>query len=206
MLFSIIVQSFVATFAMLCVIGPICMTVINTTILNGFGTGIFAGLGVAVADSIYIIAASLAISALEDILQSKAITIVGMVGSLFLFYLAYKFWNTKVNLKSAKRASKSRLKSFLTLFSITMTGPTTIITYSVVFSSFLGKTDFSALSAIVGGMCATFLFYLLVVGIISIVRKKMNEKVVAVLNKIATVIITILALKLMFEGIKSLIA
>lgn|GEM_PF-2828103 len=205
MLFSIIVQSFVATFAMLCVIGPICMTVINTTILNGFGTGIFAGLGVAVADSIYIIAASLAISALEDILQSKTITIVGMAGSLFLFYLAYKFWNTKVNLNSAKKATKKRLKSFLTLFSITMTGPTTIITYSVVFSSFLGKSDFSALSAIVGGMCATFLFYLLVVGIISIARKKMNEKVVAVLNKIATVIITILALKLMFEGIKSLI-
>ena len=205
MLFSIIAQSFIATFAMLCVIGPICMTVINTTILHGFGTGIFAGLGVAVADSIYIIAASLAISALEDILQSKTITIVGMAGSLFLFYLAYKFWNTKVNLNSAKKATKKRLKSFLTLFGITMTGPTTIITYSVVFSSFLGKSDFSALSAIVGGMCATFLFYLLVVGIISIARKKMNEKVITILNKIATVIITILALKLMFEGIKSLI-
>ena len=68
---QIFIQAFTTTFAMLCVIGPICMTVINTTVIYGFRIGTFAGLGVAVADTLYVVGASLAISALESILQSK---------------------------------------------------------------------------------------------------------------------------------------
>ena len=56
---QIFIQAFTTTFAMLCVIGPICMTVINTTIIHGFRVGIFAGLGVSCADAVYIIIASL---------------------------------------------------------------------------------------------------------------------------------------------------
>ena len=160
MSFDIVLQTFIATFAMLCVVGPICMTVINTTIVHGFSVGIFAGLGVSLADSVYIILASLAISSLETILASKVVVVVGLCGGTFLYYLAYRFWNMKPNLDS-KQISASRLKSFLTLTALTLTGPTTIITYSVVFSSFLGKADFSAISAITGGMLATFLFYLI---------------------------------------------
>ena len=50
---TIFSHAFIATFAMLFVIGPICMTVINTTVIYGFRIGIFAGLGVSVADTLY---------------------------------------------------------------------------------------------------------------------------------------------------------
>ena len=202
---AIFTQAFLATFAMLCVIGPICMTVINTTIIHGFRVGIFAGLGVSTADAIYIIGASLAISALESILQSKIVVIIGLCGGMFLYYLAYRFWNTKVELGS-QTINGSKLKSFLALFGLTLTGPTTMITYSVVFSSFLGNQKFSALSAICGGILATYLFYLIVVAVLAIVRTKMNDKVITILNKIATVIITLLATKLVYEGVKVLIS
>ena len=85
-----------------------------------------------------------------------------------------------------------------------MTGPTTIITYSVVFSSFLGKGNFSAISAIIGGLLATFSFYVILVYVISIIRKKMNEKTITILNKIATIIISVLATMLMYNGLQSL--
>ena len=203
MSFDIVVQTFVATFAMLCVVGPICMTVINTTIVHGFSVGIWAGLGVSFADTIYIVLASLTISALESILASKVVVVIGLCGGTFLYYLAYRFWNTKPNLDS-KQISASRMKSFLTLTALTLTGPTTIITYSVVFSSFLGKADFSAISAILGGMFATFLFYFLVVFIVSFIRKSINERGIIVLNKVATIIIVILATLLMYNGFKNL--
>ena len=200
---SIFTQAFVATFAMLCVIGPICMTVINTTIIHGFRIGIFAGLGVSVADTLYVIGASLAISALESILQSKAITVVGICGGLFLYYLAYRFWHTKPS-ADTQQISGSRIKSFITLFCLTLTGPTTMITYSVVFSSFLGNYNFDALSAILGGCLGIYLFYLLVVSIVAIIRTKLSNKVIIMLNKIATITITILATLLVFNGFKSL--
>ena len=202
---AIFLQAFTTTFAMLCVVGPICMTVINTTIVHGFRVGIFAGLGVSVADGIYIMIASLAISALESILASKAIVVVGLCGGTFLYYLAYRFWTAKPSLDS-KQIIGSRVKSFLTLFGLTLTGPTTIITYSVVFSSFLGKDNFSAISAIIGGLLATFSFYLIVVSVVAIVRTKMNEKAINILNKFATIIIIILATILMYNGVKNLFA
>ncbi len=127
---EIFIHAFTATFAMLCVVGPICMTVINTTIAYGFSVGISAGAGVAVADTVYIVVASLAIVALEGILRSKIITAIGLCGGIFLYYLVYKFWNTKPVSKSEK-VSGNRLKSFMTLFCLTLTGPTTILTYQL---------------------------------------------------------------------------
>ncbi len=200
---DIFFQAFATTFAMLCVIGPICMTVINTAIIHGFSVGLCAGFGVAVADSIYIILASLAISMLETILASKIVVVIGLCGGTFLYYLAYRFWNTKPSLDS-NSVSGSRIKSFITLLCLTLTGPTTIITYSVVFSSFLGNNNFSAISAISGGMIATFLFYFLVVFIVSLIRKRISEKGITILNKVATIIIVVLATMLMYSGLKNL--
>ena len=200
---GIFIHAFTATFAMLCVIGPICMTVINTTMIYGFCVGIFAGIGVAVADSIYIIVASFAIAVLEGILKSKIVILIGLFGGIFLYYLAYKFWYTKPVLKGEK-ISRNQLKSFITLFCLTLTGPTTILTYSVVFSSFLGTGNFNAISAILGGISATFLFYLLLVGIISMARKKMNDKSIIILNRFAASIIAILATILVANAVKEL--
>ena len=202
---SIFLQSFTATFFILFAIGPICMTVINTTIIHGFRIGIFAVLGVSMADITYIIIASLTMYALESILQSKVITLIGICGGLFLYYLAYGFWKTKVSLDS-KKMSGSRIKSFLTLYGMTLTGPTTIMSYTIVFSSFLGNGHFDALSAIFGGSLGTLSFYFMVVSIISIIRTKLNEKIITILNKVATIVITIMATLLIINAIKNLIS
>ena len=204
MSYVIFVQAFIATFAMLCVIGPICMTVINTTIIHGFRVGIFAGLGVAVADTLYVIGASLAISALESILQSKIVTTIGLCGGLFLYYLSYKFWISKPNIES-QTIHASLVKSFVTLFCLTLTGPTTMITYSVVFGSFLGNKQFNALSAILGSCAGIYLFYLILVIIVSTIRTKLSDKSIVKLNKFSTVIIFTLATKLVYDSIKTLI-
>lgn len=201
---TIFSHAFIATFAMLFVIGPICMTVINTTVIYGFRIGIFAGLGVSVADTLYVIGASLAISALESVLQSKIVVIIGLLGGSFLYYLAYRFWVAQPNTNANTTISGSRLKSFVALFCLTLTGPTTMITYSVVFSSFLGNQNFHALSAILGATLAIYLFYFLIVSVVSIIRTKMSDKVIIVLNKTATCIIVCLATKLVYEGLKAL--
>ena len=171
-------QAFILTFSMLFAVGPICMTVINTTIINGFRVGILAGLGVAVADNIYIIAASLAISALESILRGKAVVLIGVCGGLFLYYIAYKFWTSKTDVE-CKTIRNSGIKSFITLFCLTLTGPTTILTYSVVFSSFLSNQHFDALSAILGASLGAYLFYFLLVSVISIIRTKIKIIVIS---------------------------
>ena len=198
-------QAFILTFSMLFAVGPICMTVINTTIINGFRVGILAGLGVAVADNIYIIAASLAISALESILRGKAVVLIGVCGGLFLYYIAYKFWTAKTDVE-CKTIRNSGIKSFITLLCLTLTGPTTILTYSIVFSSFLSNQHFDALSAILGASLGAYLFYFLLVSVISIIRTKISAKVIGTLNKLATMIIVAMATALIYNGVKTLLA
>jgi len=202
---SILPQSFIAIFTILFAIGSICMTVINTTILHGVGVGIFAGLGAVCADTVYIVLASLIMYALKTILQSNTVIVVGICGGLFLYYLAYKFWYFKPASRG-KRVHSDRLKSFVALFSLTLTGPTTIISYSVVFLSFLGNESFDALSAIIGGFMGTFLFYLMVVSVVSIIRKKINEKKIIILNKTATIIIATMATLLIIRNLRVLFA
>ena len=202
---SITLQAFISTFAMLCIVGPICMTVINTTIIHGFRIGLFAGLGVATADCIYIMGASFAIAALETFLKSKIVVVIGLLGGSFLYYLAYRFWTTKVSLDS-REISSTPLKSFVSLFFLTITGPTTMITYSVIFSSFIGNEEFTALSAIIGGCSSAILFYLLLVSVVSVLRAKMSVKVINVINKVATIVIVLFATKLFYSSIKILIS
>ena len=198
-------QAFSTTFAMLCIVGPICMTVINTTIVHGPRVGYYAGAGVSIADSVYIIVASLMIASLESILSGKAVIVVGMIGGSFLYYLAWKFWHTKPSLDS-KGISGQKFKSFMTLFLITISGPTTILTYSIVFSSFIGMKDFNALHVILGACCGTFGFYILMVSIIGVVRQRINEKILMIMNKFASTFIVILASVMMYNSFKSLLA
>ena len=201
---DIFLHSFTATFFLLFAVGPICMTVINTTIMHGFRIGYFAGLGVAVADTVYIVIASLTMNILEEILNGKAVICIGLVGALFLYYLAYKFWIAKPSLNGLQNLSASRLKSFVSLFVLTLTGPTTIMTYSIVFSSFLGDGNFDPLSAIIGGVCGTFLFYLLLTIVVSSVRSKMNEKAIIILSRIATIVIATMSTLLIVRNLKLL--
>lgn len=201
---DIFLHSFTATFFLLFAVGPICMTVINTTIMHGFRIGIFAGLGVACADTIYIVVASLTMNMLEEILNGKVVIYIGLTGGLFLYYLAYKFWITRPALDESRQLSGNKLKSFISLFFLTLTGPTTILTYSIVFSSFLGDGNFDPLSAIIGGVCGTFLFYLLLTSIISVVRRKMNEKAITILSRIATIVIATMSTLLIVRNLKLL--
>ena len=112
MSFDIFLHSFTATFFLLFAVGPICMTVINTIIMYGFRVGIFAGLGVACADTVYIVVASLTMNMLEEILNGKVVIYIGLTGGLFLYYLAYRFWHTKPS-EDTQQISGSRIKSFI---------------------------------------------------------------------------------------------
>ena len=182
------------------------MTVINTTIVHGFRIGFFAGLGVAMADTVYIVVASLTMNMLEEVLNGKAVVCIGLLGGLFLYYLAYKFWVSKPTLNSAEELSASRLKSFASLFAITLTGPTTIMTYSIVFSSFLGDGNFEPFSAIIGGVCGTCSFYLMVTSVVSLVRLKMNEKALIILSRVATIVIATMSTLMIIRNLKLLFA
>lgn len=190
------------------VVGPICLTVINATILHGFKAGFSAGMGVAVADTVYIFSAGLAIESVAKILKGNWVHYLSIGGVLFLLYLAYKFWRTDVSSDldgNINLKERSRLGWFVKLFSLTITGPTTIFTYAAVFSNFLNNT-YNMPAVIFGAMMATFSFYTILTFLIALLRKKMTVRFINILSKLSSVVIVSFAIMILRVSLKAIFA
>jgi threonine/homoserine/homoserine lactone efflux protein len=202
-------KAFSLTFAMLCAIGPICITVINSTIVYGFTGGLSAAFGVVLADWIYIAIAVFFLEIATQVVQPNFLSIIAIPGLIFLFYVSYKFWITDVSkIKENKSVkTKSNFKRFGALFIMTITGPTTIFSYSFIFSNFINdklNNTFVASDILLGASFGTFSFYLLLVSILSLVRKKMTTQLIAVMNKFASIIIFTFGITILFKTLQSL--
>jgi threonine/homoserine/homoserine lactone efflux protein len=205
-------KSFSLTFTMLMAVGPICLTVINNTIIGGFLSGLSSGFGVIIADWIYIAIAVFFLEFATHALNNTLLLIFSTPGVVFLFYIAYKFWNTnedQIVLKKNKIANvKSNFRKFIMLFFMTITGPTTIFCYSFVFSNFINdKMDnkFVAQDILLGASFATFLFYIFLVSIVSLLRQRMTNKIIIALNRFASLIILCFGFKILIKLIKDFI-
>jgi threonine/homoserine/homoserine lactone efflux protein len=198
-------KAFVITFTMLMAVGPICLTVINVTVTYGFLAGLAAGFGVAFADSVYIVVAGLAIDMIGDLLQSKYINLFAVGGGLFLIYLSYKFWIHDIAKDKFKDLqTKSHLKQFLMLFFMTISGPTTVLTYAAVFANFIDN-KYNINYVIFGGICGTFSFYLVLVSLLCLFRKRMNMSFMKCINKLSAVAIFIFSILIIRNGVSGLL-
>ena len=201
MFFNNFIDIYLATFFMLFAIGPICITVINYNITKGFKAGFSAGMGVVLADICYIFAGSFFIDFLSGILSNFYIKIFSVLMALFLFYIAYSFFNKSKEKETNDKYEKKYLSIFFKLFILTISGPTTMFTYSAIFTGFIGK-NFDKKLMIISASFATFSFYFLLNIILFFIRKKLPSKVILLLNKISAVIISCFALLILFKNLK----
>ena len=201
---NVFYQVFILTFTMLMAIGPICLTVINIALKKGLLCVLYAGFGVSTADTLYILFATFLLDKILIYLQNNIlIYIFGSLSGLFLISLSIQFWKHEIKNLNANKLNdnrKSKLKIFLHLFTITLTGPTTIITYAAIFSNFV-EQNFSQISIISGAICATFSFYILLVLILIIIRKKMTIKFINIINKFSSIIILTYGIIILYKSI-----
>ncbi len=195
-------KAFSLTFLMLFAIGPICMTVINTTVLHGIKAGLSAGFGVAIADIIYIIIAATFLEIASDVIKTRWIFYFGLMAGLYLIHIAYSFWKTDVSkIKSESLDKKAtNLKRFTSLFFLTITGPTTILTYSAIFANFI-NVSFNAITVVIGASLGTISYYIVIPCLIALIRKKMSIQFISIVNKFSSIIILFFALMIIrFSG------
>jgi threonine/homoserine/homoserine lactone efflux protein len=174
------------TFTILLAIGPVFLTLVNTFLTRGVKHGIVAAMGVTMMDFIYILTSVLFIHKVEKYLNGSIL--FDIFGCCILFYLGFKFLLQKEVGKSKEVAHKTLFKTWLGMFLLTGSSPTTVIAYAGLFASLSAKLN-DPISAIFGGFCGTTLFYTIVSTIMSLVHKKFNEKKLLILAKIGGFII-----------------
>jgi putative LysE/RhtB family amino acid efflux pump len=115
-------------------VGPIALLILQRTLAEGLRTGLACGLGTAVADALYGLAAAFGLVAASALLDSVSWW-VGLAGALFLVYLGLKILVGRPAAAAAEVRRGGLAAAFATTLLLTLSNPLTIVSFLAVFAS-----------------------------------------------------------------------
>ena len=198
-----LIKGIILGFSIAAPVGPIGLLCIRRTLAEGRMSGFVSGLGAATADSFYGFIAAFGLTAISGFLLSYQ-TPIRIVGALFLFYIAAKIFFSKPASKEAEAKNDvSLLRSYTSTVVLTLTNPTTILSFIAVFAGLgIGMNAHSYTSAgstVLGVFIGSAAWWLLLSTIVGLLHHKISDKSMIWINRIAGILIATL-------GIISLVA
>jgi threonine/homoserine/homoserine lactone efflux protein len=174
-------------------VGPIGVLCARRTLLHGRRAGFFSGMGAATADAIYGFIAAFGLTFISEFLVDHQFSF-RLVGGGLLLYLGIKALMARPVKKADLRHSARHYAGMYTsTFFLTLTNPMTILSFAAVFAGFgLAGTTGSVLSAgilILGVYLGSAVWWLFLVGIFSIYRKRFEHHQLVWVNRVSGAII-----------------
>ena len=202
MSFSVFFTSFYLVFLVLISIGPGFLTIANIAMTRGYKTSAVAVCGCFLGDCILISLGAVCAKQVVDNIPQIALTILGVVAVIFLLYLSIKFWKIDIsNIKVKKLNKKDGISLAISLFCLKMSSPISIGGYGIIFSTILTSKNY-ILSAIFGGIFASFVVNVLMVLVFGTIGKNINSNVLRKISKVSSVFIGGFAVCLLINIIK----
>jgi len=182
-------------------LGPIAVLSIQRTLNKGFKSGFISGIGAASADIIYAIIVGFSITFISDFL-TKYQEYFRIIGGMFLIYIGFKIFSSN----PGKQVRKLRLKGnnyykdFITAFFLTISNPLTILAFGAFFTG-LGMVDkaggqFPIVVMIVSVFSGALLWWLGLISIVTIFKKRIRLRNLLWINRITGSLIVVFALYL----------
>lgn len=173
-------------------VGPIGILCINRTLSKGRLTGFVSGLGAASADAIYGCIAAFGLTFITSFLISQKLWLQ-LIGGLFLCYLGIQTYRSRPAGHAASARGGGLLKSYTSVFFLTVTNPMTILFFIGIFSGIgLGKSSFdmgSALLMVTGVFLGSAAWWLSLSFGVSLFRKKFSNDSLAWINRLSGIIV-----------------
>ncbi len=184
-------------------VGPIGVLCIRKTLQFGRLSGLFSGLGAAFADSIYAIMAAFGLTIISNFLLAGQFWF-RLIGGIFLLYLGWKTFVTKPASETKHVSHTTLLNDFISTFFLTITNPMTILSFLAVFAG-LGLSNvngdyFQAGALVLGVFLGSAAWWLLLSEGITLFRKKVSQKVMTWINRIAGLIILAFGVGALFSA------
>jgi threonine/homoserine/homoserine lactone efflux protein len=182
----VLVQGAAIGFLVAAAIGPIAMLCIRTTLERGRIAGIAAGMGVAVADTIYAAIGAYGISFVGAALTSGE-SWLKLVGGIVLIgfgiYLARK---QPVTAAEEQEVPKSLTADFLMTLGLTLTNPMTILSFAGLFAGVSGLRGFplSEIPALLLGVfTGSAVWWLALAFVIGMIRHRISPTTMLWINR-----------------------
>lgn len=158
-------------------VGQIGVLSIQRTLDHGRAAGLATGLGAAFADAVYGAIGAFGITWLIAWLVDLK-TWLSLFGAAFLFWLAWRIARKPAVRRGADDASPDALLRYVAgTFALTLSNPTTILSFMAVFGVLAERTQSASPWAMVGGvLVGSMLWWLLLAAVVGQVRERFDER------------------------------
>jgi len=187
-----LLKGIILGFSIAAPVGPIGVLCIRKTLQFGRFSGLCSGLGAAFADSFYAVIAAFGLTVISNFLLAGQFWF-RFIGGCFLLYLGWKTFISKPASDSKNVPHTTLLNDFISTFFLTITNPMTILSFLAIFAG-LGLSSvhgdyFQAGGLVLGVFLGSAAWWLLLSEGVTLFRKKVSQKVMTWINRIAGLII-----------------
>ncbi len=174
-------------------VGPIGVLCARRTLTHGRRAGFFSGMGAATADSIYGFIAAFGLTFISDFLVNHQFWF-RLAGGGLLCFLGIRTLLAKPEERSLFQIRTKRYAGmYASTFFLTLTNPMTIFSFAAVFAGFgLAGARGSVVSAgtlVLGVFLGSGIWWLFLVGVFSVFKRRFEHHELQWVNRIAGLII-----------------
>jgi threonine/homoserine/homoserine lactone efflux protein len=179
-------------FAIAAPVGAIGLLCIRRTLAGGRLVGFVTGLGAATADAFYGAVAALGLTAISAAIITHQ-DLVRLIGGLFLCYLGARTALAEPAIETASSATRGLASAYGSTVALTLTNPTTILSFAAVFAGLgLGTSasDRGSAMIMVGGVfLGSAIWWLLLSGAVGFFRRALTTERLRWVNRISGAIL-----------------
>ena len=176
-------------------VGQIGVLAIQRTLDHGRAAGLATGLGAAFADAVYGAIGAFGVTTLIAWLLGIK-TWLALFGAAFLLYLAWRIASRPVTRRAGGHAPPGTLLCFVSsTFVLTLSNPSTILSFMAVFGALAGRAPAASPWAMVTGvLVGSALWWLILAGIVGWLRDRFDERWQRAVNLCSAALLAALAL------------
>ena len=167
-------------------VGPIGVLGIRRTLSAGRSMGLASGLGAATADATYGAVAAFGLTVVSSFLISQQLWL-RLLGGAFLCYLGVRTFLAVPATEAARAGEGGLAGAYLSTFFLTITNPLTILSFAAIFAGLgLGATGAdagAALGLVLGVFLGSALWWLLLSGVVSLLRARFDLRAMRWVNR-----------------------
>lgn len=179
-------RGFVLGFTIAAAVGPISLLTIRRTLAHGHAYGLASGMGVAAADAAYGAIAAFGLTAVTAVLVGWR-PLLGLVGAAFLVILAWRTFRSRPADVAVAEDRPGLGGAFVSIFGLTMTNPTTILSFAALFAGFgvVGGGGSGAALLVLGVFGGSAAWWVVLTSVVSAFRSRVTVGGLTWVNRIA---------------------
>ena len=202
---SLFGQGLVLGFTIAAAVGPIGLLVIRRTLAHGRVYGLASGLGVALADATYGAIAAFGLTALMSLLVGARAPLA-LLGGAFMLYLGWRTFTSRPTEVAEAAERPGLVGAFGSIFGLTLTNPSTIISFAAIFAGLgvVGTGGADAALLTLGVFSGSAIWWLVLTTTVGLLRGRVTVRGLTWVNRIAGVVLLGFGVAAIVAGVLSL--